>query len=133
MMKVNAYKAVSVPVRVSAPRPAVTQRLNETKQTAKADFKAALDDVVARSQKLTFSAHARARLFSRGVQLTDAKLQQLSDAIDKAQSKGARESLVLTGDAAYVVSVKNRTVITAFDPGSLRDGVVTSIDSAVIV
>ena len=35
--------------------------------------------------------------------------------------------------ALLVVSVENRTVITAFDRDQLRDGVVTSIDSAVII
>ena len=82
---------------------------------------------------MTFSAHAQARLHSRGVTLDQTKLDALSSAIDKAEAKGARESLVLSDEAAYVVSVKNRTVITAFDRDNLRDGVFTAIDSAVIL
>jgi hypothetical protein len=39
----------------------------------------------------------------------------------------------MTDDAALVVSVANRTVITAFDREHLREGVVTAIDSAVII
>jgi flagellar operon protein len=134
MLKVNAYRNAAMPVQVTGPKPVPKQPQGQKTQSAqKVDFKSALDEVIGKSQKVSFSAHARARLFSRGVQLTDAKLEELSKAIDKAESKGSRESLVLTGDAAYVVAVKNRTVITAFDPNNLRDGVVTSIDSAVIV
>jgi len=42
-------------------------------------------------------------------------------------------TLILDDVAAYVVSVPNRTVITAFDRATLQDGVFTSIDSAVIL
>ncbi len=80
-----------------------------------------------------FSKHAQARLYSRGIQLNNEKLNQLSQAIDKAGNKGSKETLVLTEDSAFVVSVKNRMVITVFDKENLREGVVTSIDSAVIM
>lgn len=88
---------------------------------------------LAGDRKVTFSKHASERLFSRGITLTPEKLNRLADAIDKAAAKGSKETLVLTDEAALVVSVKNRTVITAFDRENLRDGVVTSIDSAVII
>jgi flagellar operon protein len=87
---------------------------------------------LAADREVTFSKHASARLHSRGIEITGEKLAQLADAIDKAESKGSRETLVLTDETALVVSVQNRTVITAFDRESLREGVVTSIDSAVI-
>ena len=58
---------------------------------------------------------------------------RLSDAVDKAQDKGAREALVLDSDLAYVVSVKNRAVITVMDRNQMRDHVFTNIDSAVIL
>jgi flagellar operon protein len=47
--------------------------------------------------------------------------------------KGGRESLIMLGDAALVVSVKNRTVITAMDRGSMQGNVFTNIDSAVVL
>ena len=53
-------------------------------------------------------------------------------AVDRAAAKGARESLVLVDDTAFVVSVRNRTVITAVDRARMRDQVFTNIDSAVI-
>ena len=82
---------------------------------------------------IQFSKHAQQRLHSRGIELNSEKLNQLSQAIDKAGTKGSKETLVLTDDSAFVVSVKNRMVITVFDKDNLREGVVTSIDSAVIM
>jgi len=53
--------------------------------------------------------------------------------VSKAAAKGARESLILLDDKAFVVSVRNRTVITAVDGEHLKENVFTNIDSAVIV
>jgi len=65
--------------------------------------------------------------------MSEERLARLSDAVSKAADKGSKESLILDDDAAYVVSVPNRTVITAFDRSNLQDGIFTSIDSAIIL
>ena len=81
-----------------------------------------------------FSQHAAQRLQSRNINLDSSQLNQLQNAVDKAAQKGARESLILmNNDLAFVVSVTNRTVITAMDGSSIKDNVFTNIDSAVIV
>ncbi|MCK5126319.1 MAG: hypothetical protein KAR42_08680 [candidate division Zixibacteria bacterium] len=133
MLKVSAYQSLNLPVKVNRTN-VMPERLNRpTNNVSKVNFKTTLDEVVNREKRVHFSAHAKARLHSRGVNLSNEKLNALSEAIDKAEAKGARESLILSDDAAYVVSVPNRTVITAFDRENLRDGVFTSIDSAVIL
>ena len=96
-------------------------------------FKQVFSEELAGKRGVTFSKHASERLFSRGIEMPQERLNQISDAIDKAETKGSKETLILTDDTALVVSVKNRTVITAFDKQNLRDGIVTSIDSAVIL
>ena len=88
---------------------------------------------LADSREVTFSKHASQRLYSRGIELSADQLNRIAEAVDKAAAKGSRETLILTDEAALVVSVDNRTVITAFDRDNLREGVVTSIDSAVIL
>ena len=65
--------------------------------------------------------------------MSGEKLMKLAEAIDKAATKGSKDTLILDKDAAYVVSVPNRTVITAFSRANLQEGVFTSIDSAVIL
>ncbi len=85
------------------------------------------------TRNLQISKHALERLHSRKIDLSKEMLDKIATAVDKADTKGSRETLVLTDSAALVVSVKNRTIITAFDREHLREGVVTSIDSAVIL
>ena len=96
-------------------------------------FKEMFSAQLAGDRGISFSKHASERLFSRGIELDNTTLSRIADAVDKAEVKGSKETLVLTDEAALVISVKNRTVITAFDREHLREGVVTSIDSAVIL
>lgn len=91
------------------------------------DFAALLQD------RLKISGHANARLQSRNIQLGKDEWNRVMTGVDKVAAKGAKESLVLVDNVALLVSVKNRTVITAVDQSSLKDNVFTNIDSAVIV
>ncbi len=82
---------------------------------------------------IKFSGHAQTRLASRQITLTEGDLAKLGDAITKAAAKGARESLVLMDKAALVVSVPNRTVITAVARDDMKENIFTNIDSAVLI
>lgn len=80
---------------------------------------------------IKFSSHAKARINSRDIDLSEADLLRLEDAVDKASSKGANESLIMMDSKAFIVSIKNRTVITLLSRNQLEENVVTNIDSAV--
>lgn len=82
---------------------------------------------------LKLSAHAQTRMEQREILMTTQDLEQLGQAVSKAESKGARESLVLMRDKGFIVSVPNRTVITALDQHQLKETIVTNIDSTIIV
>ena len=82
---------------------------------------------------LKFSAHAQERLETRKIDLTLNTLERLRTAVERASSKGSQDSLVLIDDKAFVVSVKNKTVITALAGNNVKEGVFTKIDSAVVV
>ncbi|MGO9321019.1 MAG: TIGR02530 family flagellar biosynthesis protein [Solirubrobacteraceae bacterium] len=81
---------------------------------------------------LSFSKHALARVERRGIELDPSTLGRLSQGVQRAASKGSRDSLVLVDGTAFVVSVSNRTVITAVGSEHMKDNVFTNIDSAVI-
>lgn len=81
--------------------------------------------------ELKFSKHANERLASRNIDLTDEQMERLEIGAKKAGEKGINESLVMVDDLAFIVSVKNNTVITAVNDG--EDKVFTNIDGAVIV
>jgi flagellar operon protein len=83
-------------------------------------------------QPLQFSKHALARVQRRGIELDPSTLGRLSQGVARAASKGSRDSLVLVDGTAFVVSVSNRTVITAVGSEHMKDNVFTNIDSAVI-
>ncbi|PZT56014.1 TIGR02530 family flagellar biosynthesis protein [Paenibacillus silvae] len=88
---------------------------------------------VLESNLLKLSNHAAKRLEQRGIELKSEQMKQIGTALDKAAAKGAKESLILMQDMAFIVNVKNRTVVTAMDSESMRDNVFTQIDSAVII
>ena len=72
------------------------------------------------------------RLSQREISITPETQQRLEGAVDRLAAKGARESVVLVDRMAFVVSVSNRTVITAVDQAGMKDQVFTNIDSAVV-
>lgn len=80
--------------------------------------------------RVKFSAHAEERLQSRNIRLSSEDHGRLSEAMDRAEAKGARDSLIMMNNVAYVVSVENRTVITAVENEDAGN-VFTNIDSAV--
>jgi flagellar operon protein len=84
-------------------------------------------------EEMKMSKHAAERMNSRNISFTEKELQSLGDAIKKAEDKGSKESLILLNDIALVVSVRNKTVITAMTCESLKENVVTNIDSTIIM
>lgn len=91
-----------------------------------------LRDTLGRTQGLRFSGHALQRLEKRGIAVDGHVVGRLAEGVDRAAAKGARDSLVLVDETAFVVSVRNRTVVTAVDREHMREHVFTNIDSAVI-
>lgn len=109
-------------------QPALPQTTGQsrTERTGGADFQGFLDS------NLKLSKHVSQRIDRRQLELGPDRIKALEGAVDKAAAKGAKESLVLLDDLALLVSVKNRTVITAMDKNNMKEGVFTQIDSAVI-
>ncbi|MDI6870354.1 MAG: TIGR02530 family flagellar biosynthesis protein [Bacillota bacterium] len=102
-----------------------------TPAKGRSSFEAVFAEELARGG-LKFSAHAEKRLASRAIPFSPEEMANLASAVDRAAAKGARETLVLVGNTAFLVSVRNRIVITAIDGESLKENVFTNIDSAVI-
>lgn len=105
------------------------QKSSGEKETS---FNKILQQEIAQADGIKFSRHALERLNARSIKVDQKYLTRLTEAVQRAEAKGARESLVLLDDLAFVVSVKNKTVITAVDGDSRKENVFTNIDSAVI-
>ena len=82
---------------------------------------------------IKISGHAQTRLASRQITLTGEDVAKLGQAMTKAAAKGAKDSLFLMDKTALVVSVANRTVITAVSRDALKENIFTNIDSAMIL
>ena len=106
------------------------QRIQDGQPSA---FDKILDRKMPASQGVKFSQHAQDRLRSRGITMNDAELGLLNTAVENVAQKGGKESLIMMGDAAFVVSVKNKTVVTAMDRSQMQGNVFTNIDSAVVI
>lgn len=85
------------------------------------------------TSELKFSKHADARLNERHINLTTEQLQRLNDGARKASEKGIGESLMIMDDLAFIVNIKNSTVVTAIDSKASEENIFTNIDGAVIV
>ncbi len=85
------------------------------------------------TEGLKFSSHAMSRIRDRSISMGPELMQKLEKAVDTAAQKGAKESLILSNDAAFIVSVKNKTVITVVDRNQMQGNVFTNIDSTVVI
>ena len=83
-------------------------------------------------QEVNFSKHANQRLENRNIELSEDQLERLNQGVGQARTKQIQESLVMMDNLAFIVNVKNNTVVTAMEQGESGQ-VFTNIDGAVIV
>lgn len=97
-----------------------------------ADFeKAFIDALKQKNSQVKVSAHAQNRMEVRQISLNDEDMAKINEAFDTLDKKGAKESLLLYKNSAFIASISNRTIITAMNGAEL--GTVTNIDSAVSI
>ena len=82
------------------------------------------------NEGLKFSKHANERLATRNINLSAEQITRIENGTTKAREKGIQESLVMVDNMAFIVNVKNNTVVTAI--GDSADSIFTNIDGAVI-
>ncbi|MGK0466288.1 TIGR02530 family flagellar biosynthesis protein [Clostridium sp.] len=99
----------------------------------KSTFNKILDKQIKKEECFTISSHAAQRLSSRNINFNDADMKKINEGINMADSKGAKQALILYKDMALITSIKNRTVITALDKNQSQESVVTNIDSVVMI
>lgn len=85
------------------------------------------------TEGLKLSAHAQQRISQRAIPMTEAQQQSMTEAMQTLDAKGARDALMIRSDAAFVVNVPSRTVVTALDQSELQQRVFTQIDSAILL
>ncbi len=120
----NVINGINVPfVPVVKPEHPVN-KLAKSKNSFESLFKNEIE-------KLKFSNHANKRIESRDLKLTETDMNKLQNAVNKAEAKGAKDSLVMMNNTAFIVNIPNRTVITALDINKSSENIFTNIDSVV--
>lgn len=96
-------------------------------------FKDLLDTELSGADGVTFSKHAMSRLESRNISLDNDDMEKLEEAVNKATDKGINDSLIVIDNLAFIVSVKDKKVITAMPMAEANSNVFTNIDGAVFI
>ena len=86
-----------------------------------------------KTQSVQFSKHAAQRVQQRGIEMTDSLLNNLNQAVKKAQAKGAKDVVVIGESGAFIVNVPNNIVVTTMSGTEMKDNIFTNIDSAVLM
>lgn len=107
-------------------------RLNNNAVKNKGIEGSSFNDIFAKElQSLKFSGHAQSRLISKNIDLNEQDMIRLESAVEKAQTKQAKDSLVLMDDKAFIINIPNKTVVTMMSKDALDENIITQIDSAV--
>ena len=88
---------------------------------------------VRESFPVAFSKHARARAEERGIEVTDALMDQLSDSVERASAKGATNILAFDATRAFIINVPHGRVITTMSQEEMQENIFTNIDGAVLL
>ena len=96
-------------------------------------FRELLGQAVEQKQQLTLSKHAMHRVGQRGIELSESDLERMGKAVDKAGDKGVTDTLVFMNNAAFIVNVPSKVVVTVVDGSEAQENVFTNINGAVIL
>jgi flagellar operon protein len=96
-------------------------------------FADVLRNTIEKNSEVNFSNHAIKRAVDHNMDITDDELSRLNEGVRLASEKNLDDTLILVGEKAFVVSVKNNTVITTVNNNSIQGNVFTNINGAVIV
>ena len=105
---------------------------NNVEREHSVDFSEILSQQLNKNTEVKFSKHAMDRLESRDIHMTDEQKQKLNESVGKAAAKNVRDSLIMMDDLAFVVNVRNKTVVTVVNKEEMKENVFTNIDGAVI-
>lgn len=109
----------------------INQKSGMVNQKSGITFRDLLDKK--KDEKLKFSTHAQKRITTRNLKVDENEIANLEKGVGKLREKGGKDSVVLLNEKAYVVSVKNNTVVTIIDNENLNENVFTNIDSMIIL
>ncbi|MGP4075610.1 TIGR02530 family flagellar biosynthesis protein [Halobacillus sp. K22] len=110
-------------------QPLQAPQRKKTESKTESSFQKVLNEV----QTLKISKHAEKRLKERNIEIDQNKWKEISNKMAEAKSKGVTDSLVITNQAAIVVSNKNNTVVTALGREEASSQIFTNINGTIVL
>lgn len=94
---------------------------------------ASFKDVFQTVQDLKVSKHAQQRINERNIRINDKQWEVIAEKMKEAKYKGVTDSLVVTKDAALLVSTKNNTIVTAMNHQEASSKIFTNINGTIVI
>lgn len=95
--------------------------------------KIAFGQILTEAKQLKISKHAEQRLIERDIHINEQQWSKIAAKMTEAKAKGITDSLVITNDAALLVSTKNHTVVTAMDRIEAESKIFTNINGTILM
>ncbi|MFD2628390.1 TIGR02530 family flagellar biosynthesis protein [Oceanobacillus kapialis] len=90
-------------------------------------------DLLTEQTGLKLSKHASERLQERNIQINANQWELINQKVKEAKTKGITDSLVITNEAALLVSAKNNTVVTAMNRQEATSRIFTNINGTILL
>jgi len=84
------------------------------------------------AEGLKVSSHAQERIRTRNIEMTQQRMDTLGEVADEAGKKGAKNTLAMFDTDAFILSVKDKTIVTAMKEEEMESRFFTNIDSVYI-
>ncbi len=130
-------------LKISPAIPDSGVRKSSLDQGIKGEFSNQLEEILGRSSEkfadpkaplsIKFSNHAIERMRSRGIHFDSETLQKIENIVERAKEKGVKETLIMSENAAMILNIENKTVVTVMDKNMLKENIFTNIDAAAII
>ena len=123
-----------VPVVTGTPQfPTGQVQKSAENQSESTSFQEILKQQLQQNTNLTFSKHAVSRVVERNIDVSQGNMERLNEGVKIAEEKGLNDTLILIDRTAFIVNVRNNTVITTVNEDDLKGNVFTNIDGTVII
>ncbi|GAK10927.1 TIGR02530 family flagellar biosynthesis protein [Geomicrobium sp. JCM 19039] len=109
-----------------------TKNSVKTAQSNTGSFQEALQAATTK-EPLKLSKHAEMRMKERQIHMSEEQWIRVTEKVQEAKAKGISQPLVLTNDAALVVSAQNETVVTVLSEREATDKIFTNIDGTIVL
>ena len=106
------------------------QQIGKAKEST---FAGLMQQEIQKENGVQFSKHAEMRIQQRGIEVSADMMDSLNQAVEKARQKGAKDTVIISAQGAFIVNVPNNIVVTTMTEQEMKNNIFTNIDSAVLM